>query len=217
MSSRTRPLNVKYGFRLNPRPSYLHRYAVLCCILSVISILISWFSVKALPSGFLGIGSFYFASIFYALITFWFGGWGLIASFIGALIGSGLLAGVPPAYSVPFALADIWEPLIPFVILRLAPRFGMQIDPLGGNIVSKASYLIFYIIFGAIIPPIVSGVWATWILTEAGVVASNQFEISVFKWWLGAALLLAFFVPAICKSLAGHIGRADLACHGFFS
>src|SRR5437016_3069904 len=114
--------HITYSFALNPRPSLVRRYVILCAVLSAVSVYISWLAVITIPGRFLGIGTFYFASIFYAIITFWFGGWGLIASFIGAFLGSGLLAGVPSTYAVQFAVADIWEPLIPFLFLRLAPR-----------------------------------------------------------------------------------------------
>jgi hypothetical protein len=217
MRQEKKSAHFTYGFRLNPRPSLARRFAILCAILSAISIVLSWLAVITIPGGFMGIGAFYFASIFYAIITYWFGGWGLLASFIGAFIGSGLLAGVPPKFAVPFAVANIWEPLIPFLFLRLAPRLGLKIDPLGGNILTKFSYLLLFLIFGAILPPLISGIWGTWILQKASIVPVDEFQSAVYKWWFGAFLLLAIFVPTICKALAGYIRRLDLACHGFFS
>lgn len=97
----------RYGLRLNPRPELRLRYAMICAVLSGISIVVSWLAVLAIPGGFLGVGALYFASVFYAVITYWFGGWGVIASFIGALVGSGLLAGMPApfAFCPPSAIA----------------------------------------------------------------------------------------------------------------
>ena len=73
----------KFGLRLNPRPRLISRYAALCAILSALSIVVSWLAVLTVPGGFLGVGALYFASVFYAVATYWFGGWGIIASFVG--------------------------------------------------------------------------------------------------------------------------------------
>ena len=200
----------------NPRPERLRWYAVLCSVLSAFSVAISWLAVLTVPGGFLGIGALYFASIFYAVVTYWFGGWGLIASFIGAFVGSGLLAGMPLVFALPFAAADIIEPLIPFILLRtLAPRFG--IDPLGANILKQPSSTMLFVVFGAILPPFLSGLWGVSILKLAGFVPARAFWVAVISWWLGAAVLLALFVPAICRLLASFVRRSDYACHGFWS
>jgi len=217
MEHEEKSTDIIYGFTLNPRPYLITRYATLCAVLSAVSIVISFLAVITLPSHFLGVGTFYFASIFYAIITYWFGGWGLIASFIGAVVGSGLLAGMAPSFAFPFAISDIWEPLTPFLFLRLVPKLGIRIDPLGGNILANISYALLFLVFGAALPPLISGIWGTWILSRKGIVPSDSFWVAVFSWWFGAALLLALFVPAICKALAGYMRRLDLACHGFFS
>ena len=80
MPEKTDNLYEQYGLRWNPRPMQVPRNAVLCAVLSGISIVLSWLAVLTVPGGFLGVGAFYFASIFYALTTYWFGGWGLISS-----------------------------------------------------------------------------------------------------------------------------------------
>jgi hypothetical protein len=209
---------VQYGVRWNPRPAQVPKYALLCAVLSGISIVLSWLAVLAVPGGFLGVGAFYFASIFYALSTYWFGGWGLIASFIGALIGSGVLTGMPIIIALPFAVADIWEPLLPFLLLRLVgPKIG--IDPLGANLLSKDKPLNFvlFVIFGAAIPPFISGLWGSWILVRAGFVPPTAFWVSVLSWWFGAAILLTIFVPAFGKALGRFVRRSNLACVGIWS
>ena len=216
MSDKETYSQTVYGLKLNPRPGSLPSYLILCAVLSAISIVISWLAVVTVPGGFLGIGAVYFASIFYALCTYWFGVWGLIASFIGAFVGSGLLTGMPAVFALPFAVADIIEPLLPFLLLRtLGKRIG--IHPLGINILSKPLYLILFIIFGAILPPFISGLWGTWILTKAGFVPPGAFIAALVSWWVGAAILLAIFVPPICRLLAGFLQKTGLACHGIFS
>ena len=208
--------SIVYGLQFNPRPHLIGRYALICSVLSAVSIMLSWLAVLAIPGGFLGIGALYFASIFYALVTYWFGGWGLIASFIGAFVGSGLLTGMPVVFALPFAVADIWEPLIPFLFLRLAgPRLG--IHPLGKNLLSSVKNMVLFAAICAALPPFISGLWGTWILNLAGFVPTEAFWVAVLSWWIGAAILLAIFVPPICKSLAGFLERTELACRGLWS
>lgn len=207
---------ASYGLAWSPRKGFTPRYVFLCAVLSGISIVLSWLAVLAVPGGFLGVGAFYFASVFYAICTYWFGGWGLVASFIGAFVGSGLLTGMPVAFAIPFAIADIWEPLVPFIFLRtIGPKLG--IDPLGRNLYSKLRHILAFLVVGAVIPPFVSGLWGTWILTIAGFVPPKAFWLSVASWWLGAVILLAIFVPPICKALSGFLDKTGLACRGIWS
>ena len=180
------------------------------------SIVLSWLAVLAIPGGFLGIGAFYFASIFYAVTTYWFGGWGIIASFIGAVVGSGLLSGMPVVFAVPFGVADIIEPLLPFLLLRtVGKRLGFH--PLGIDLVSRPRNAVLFVIFGAIAPPFISGLWGSWILHVAGFVPSGAFWGAVASWWLGAAVLLAVLVPPICRAMAPSLARSRIACLGIWS
>jgi len=207
---------LTYGLSFNPRPHMVARYTVLCAVLTAVSSLVSWLAVISIPGGFLGVGALYFASIFYAVTTYWFAGWGLVASFFGAFVGSGLLSGMPVVFAIPFAVADIWEPLIPFLFLRVVgPRLGL--DPLGRNILVSTRNTILFSLVCAALPPFVSGLWGTWILATAGFVPPDAFWIALLSWWLGAAVLLAVFVPPICRGLSNFIEDRGLACHGIWS
>lgn len=207
---------TSYGLRWNPRKEFFARNAVLCAVLSAVSIAVSYLAVLTLPGGFLGVGALYFASIFYAVATYWFAGWGLVASFIGAFVGAGLLQGMPIVFALPFGVADIIEPLVPFLLLRTAGRY-LGLDPLGSNLVSPLRNALFFLPFCAILPPIVSGLWGTWVLRLAGFVPSSAFWPAVGSWWMGAAMLLGIFVPPLCRSLAPTLRRSGIACVGIWS
>ncbi len=207
---------MDYGLSWNPRPTLVPKYVILCAVLSGISIVLSWLAVLAVPGGFLGVGAFYFASVFYAVVTYWFGGWGLIASFIGAVIGSGILTGMPIVFALPFGLADIIEPLFPFIFLRtVGKRIG--VEPLAGNLLSNPKYIVIFLTVGALLPPFLSGLWGTWILNLAGFVPEQAFWIAVGSWWLGAAILLGLFVPPICRAISPILQKTDFACKGIWS
>lgn len=205
----------RYGLAWNPRPQQVAGNALLCAVLSAISIVVSWLAVVTIPGGFVGVGALYFASIYYAICTYWFGGWGILASFIGAFVGSGLLAGMPAPYAVVFAMADIWEPLLPFLFLRTVGQ-KLGVEPLGSNLTRPVNWAMFAL-YGAALPPFASGLWGVWILTASGLVTARAFWPAVISWWLGACILLLVFVPPICNRLGDFIERRDLACHGIWS
>lgn len=210
------PSDVAYGLAWNPRPHLVSRYVVLCAVLSGLSIVISWLAVLAIPGGFVGVGALYFASVFYAVTTYWFGGWGLLSSFIGAVVGSGILAGMPIFYAVPYGIADIVEPLLPFLLLRLLSK-KTQLDALGGNVLARPWSAALFVVFGALLPPFLSGLWGTWFLILAGFVPANAFWAALLSWWLGAAVLLAVFIPPVCKVLSPTFKRMGIACVGIWS
>jgi len=184
----------------------------VCVALSGLSIGFSYLGPKTIPFKVPGVSAVYPASIVYALCTYWFGGWGLLASYLGAFVGAGILVGVHWDTALLAAMADIWEPLIPFLLLRsFGPRLG--IDPLGENIMGSLSKTALFILFGAVLPPFVSGLWGTWFLIGP----RQDFWQTLYAWWIGAAILLAVFVPPLCRLLAGFVRKKDLACHGVWS
>jgi integral membrane sensor domain MASE1 len=178
---------------------------------SAISIALSYFGVVIIPFKVPGVSAVYPASVFYALCTYWFGGWGLIASYIGAFIGAGILVGVHWDTALLVGVADIWEPLIPFLLLRSVGS-SVGIDPLGANIMGSVSRTALFIVFGALLPPFVSGLWGSWFLAERG-----QFWQALYAWWIGGSILLAVFVPPLCRVMVGTLRKKDLACHGIWS
>jgi integral membrane sensor domain MASE1 len=184
----------------------------LCAVSCAISIALSYLGVIVIQFKVPGVSAVYPASVFYALCTYWFGGWGLVASYVGAFIGAGILLGVQWDTALLVAVADIWEPLIPFLLLRsFGPRLG--ISPLGDNIMGSLSRTALFIVFGAVLPPFVSGLWGTGLLVKE----RGEFWQALYTWWIGASILLAVFVPPLCRLMAGILRKKDLACHGIWS
>ena len=214
-SRRAEAESAGYGFALNPRPGRVRFYVTLCAALSAVSTTISYLAAISIPSKFAGVSAFYFAFVFYTVATVLFGGWGLIASYVGAVIGS-VLQGTPIRVAAPFAVADVLEPLIPFVLLR---AFGtrLRIDPLASNLLDRPRNIVLFLLFGAMLPPFVSGLYGAWILRIANVVPAREYWGAVLIWWLGAAALLALFVPVICGKVSSRVAKAGFACRGLFS
>jgi integral membrane sensor domain MASE1 len=189
------------------------RYAGLAVALCVCSVPLSYGAVLLLPQG-KGISGFYFASIFYALTTYWFGGWGLVAAYVGSVVGVGFFNGQPATVAFLFSLANVIEPLVPFLLVR---RFGSQVGmhPLGTNIARSPASMMWFLLFGALLPPFLSGLWGVTVLRTAG--QPTPFWASVGDWWAGASILLTVGMPFLGRLFGPYVDRSRIGCQGVWS
>ncbi len=98
-----------------PRSTYT--YVLVMLIVSVINIALARFAVVAWSVG-PGVATMYFAVAFMIVFALWFGGWGVIAAYIGCYVGAGVLGGTPLVVALYWSLADVWQVLIPLVAFR---------------------------------------------------------------------------------------------------
>lgn len=206
----------QYTLAWNPNPPLtMTQYAVYAIAIGV-SIIVSWLGVFAVPIGFAGVSALYVASAFYNVMTLWFGGWGILASYIGCLVGAGWLSGLPVLFSIPWSIADILEPLGPFIIIRLVgPRIGF--DPLGRNVLKSFKNYLFYFFFGALIPTIISGLFGTALLVLGGIVPPNAFYPTWVAWFVGGTIVIAIIGPILLTTLSPVIERFGLTTRGIWS
>jgi len=204
-----------YGLAWNPRPALLWRYVGLAVALAVASVFISYSAVLTLPVRG-PVSALYFASAFYALATYWFGGWGLVSAFVGSLIGAGVMCGLPVGIAAPLSIANVLEPLVPFLLLRtIGGTIGL--NPLATNILSTPGRSLFFFVAGAVVPPIVSGLWGVTTLRVAGLVPDDQFWQALVSWWIGACILLTIAVPLVGTLAGPALDRTGVCCRGIWS
>src|SRR5262245_9234549 len=132
---------VVYDLRWNPRPSLVGPYAGLAVLLCGGSVVLSRWAVLTLPAGKV-VSDFYFASLFYALATYWFGGWGLVAAYVGSVIGVGVWNGQGFVEGLAFSFANVVEPAVPFLLVRTVGR-RLGIHPLCSNIVKSPESMVW--------------------------------------------------------------------------
>ncbi|MEW6622337.1 MAG: MASE1 domain-containing protein [Bacillota bacterium] len=206
----------EYGLKWNPNPPItMTQYAVYAIAIGV-SIIVSWLGVFAVPIGFAGVSALYIASAFYMVFALWFGGWGILAAYIGCLIGAGWLSGLPVLFSIPWAIADILEPLVPFLLFRyVGPKIGF--DPLGRNIFSSAKNILFFFFCGALIPTIISGLFGIALLVWGGIVPPAAFVPAWIAWFAGGTIVITIVAPILLKTLSPVIERFGLTVKGVWS
>lgn len=122
-----------------------------------------------------GVSSFYLVVAFMIVCALWFGIWGVLAAYVGCVIGAGILSGLPLDVSLYWSFADFWQALIPFVACM---RF--HTDP---SLPTKYDLLIF-ILFGVILNNLAGAVWGSCTLAISGIISPEQIMETMYGWFL---------------------------------
>ncbi|TXT64694.1 MAG: conserved membrane protein of unknown function [Promethearchaeota archaeon] len=94
------------------------KYIVVTIFATIISTLLAIFAVIAAPvAPFPGVSGLYLAAAIYVPLSLWLGGWGVLAGYFSCVI-LGFVQGFG-AWSFYWALADLFEGLLPLFIFRL--------------------------------------------------------------------------------------------------
>jgi len=182
-------------------PTY--SFVILTLILIVIDTLLAWISVKVIPAGAGGaISLLYIAVAFMILFTLWFGAYGVIAAYVGTLLGSGLLAtdsfSQHPAIAIVWAVAGLLQVLIPLVAIS-----SFEVD----LTLENPRDLTYVLIFCVIVNNIVGAAWGAWTLALIQPVNLG----SVFSTWLiGNIIVTILIVPLALKHFTPKIQKSRL-------
>ncbi len=105
-----------------------------------------------------GISLFYFVYPFMLVFIMWWGFWGALGSYVGTVIGSGLLAGLGLVPALLDGFADLIPALLVFIVYRgIMTKYGY--DPLWRDLVFKvvdgvkakrASACMWFILFNGV-------------------------------------------------------------------
>jgi hypothetical protein len=190
-------------------PTY--SFVILTLILIVINVILARISVSGPLQSYTGVSSFYIAVAFMIVFGLWFGGYGVVAAYLGTLIGSGLLAGgtpqMPPDVALYWALAGLFQVLIPLVVFRaLDVNVGIE---------SKRD-LFQLILFGVIINNIVGAFWGAGTLALGGVIKSTEFGGVFWTWLVGNIIVTIILVPILLRLFTPGISRSKLFVRNYW-
>jgi len=202
----------EYGLRWNPNPPVTVASLVTVALAAGVYTILSWLGVIGLPMGIVGVSSLFVAIGFGIPFVMWFGAWGLLIGYIGSFVGAGLLAGLPVLVALPFALVDIIQFGVPLLAYRLlAQRFGVH--PLGKDVYTGKG-LLFFFIFGGLIPNALGALYGITILMTVGFVPPDAWGIAVVGWWIGNVVVSLIVAPILLRVVTPIIERYGLATHG---
>jgi len=188
------------------KPRSTYTYVLVMLIVSVINIALARFAVVAWSVG-PGVATIYFAVAFMIVFALWFGGWGVIAAYIGCYVGAGVLGGMPLVVALYWSLADVWQVLIPLVAFR---TFKANID------LRTRKDLWIFLVFGVILNNLIGAVWGAAALAIGRVISWSN-VIFIFGSWFATNLIVTGIIATLMlRYLTPHVRRARLCVTGYW-
>jgi hypothetical protein len=152
-----------------------------------------------------GVSSFYIAVGFMIPLALWFGGWGVLAAYLGCVLGAGVVGGVPPAVNLYWSLADVWQVLIPLAAFR---AFHADIA-LG----TKRDLGVF-LVFGWFLNNLAGAAWGAASFALGGVIPWSGAAAVFWSWFLGNLVVTILFAPILLIILTPVLRERGLLVKG---
>ncbi|MCX6685102.1 MAG: hypothetical protein NTV10_00375 [Methanoregula sp.] len=192
------------------RTAYKPTYSFLLLLVALILIntVLARFAVLGIPlGGAKGVSNLFIAIAAMILFTLWFGAYGAVAAYIGGFIGAGVLSGISPEASVYFALADLWQVLIPLVALRM-----LNVD-LG---LTGRRDIICFVAFGILINNAFGALWGAVSLALGNVIAWTEVIPTMTGWFIGNVVVTALVVPLALRYGTPYIQKSKIFVRNYW-
>ena len=187
-------------------PRSMYTYVPVVLIVSVINIALARFAVVTWSVG-PGVATIYFAVAFMMVFALWFGGWGVIAAYIGCCIGAGVLGGMSHVVALYWSLADVWQVLIPLVAFR---TFKANID------LRTRKDLWIFLVFGVILNNLIGAGWGAAALAIGRVISWSNVIFIFGSWFATNIMVTAIIATLMLRYLTPHVRRARLLVAGYW-
>lgn len=138
----------------------------------------------------------YFAVAFMIVFALWYGVWGALSSYIGCMIGAGILADMPFSLNIAWSLADFWQVLIP---LAAFAYFKANI-----RLRTKRDFWIF-LLFGCLLNNFIGALWGALTMVYADMVPWTDFSLAFQSWFTGNIITTLVIVPFCLRYITPYI------------
>ncbi len=205
-----------YSLKWNPNPPLGVPRLVTYAVAAAVYTIVAWLGVIAVPMGFVSVSALYIGVGFITPFTMWFSGWGLIIGWIGGVVGSGLLGGMPLALAIPFGVLLETSTKIPLLLFYrlLAPRLG--VSAIGRDIFTAKGF-VFYFVVVVVFIQLISSLTGNAILYSYGFIPADALPISIGSWWIGNMISVVVIGPIILGALTPVVERLGLTVHGIIT
>jgi hypothetical protein len=188
------------------KPTY--SFLLLLVALILINTVLARFAVLGIPlGGAKGVSNLFIAVAAMILFTLWFGAYGAIAAYVGGFIGAGVLSGISPEVSVYFALADLWQVLIPLVALRM-----LNVD----LSLTRRRDIIWFAAFGILINNAFGALWGAVSLALGNVIVWTEVIPTMTGWFIGNVVLTALVVPLALRYGTPYIQKSKIFVRNYW-
>ncbi len=204
-----------YSLKWNPNPPLGVPRLVTYAVAAAVYTIVAWLGVIALPMGFLSVSALYIGMGFLVPFVLWFSGWGWVIGVIGAIVGAGILAGMPVPLAIPFGFVELVM-VVPLLIVyrTLAPKFGVSSI---GKDVFKPKGFIFFLIVAVIAFQLLSAVSGNIVLYLFGFVPADALPLSISAWWIGNMITVTVIGTILLGVLTPVVERLGLTVHGIIT
>ena len=169
-------------------------------------IALSWLGIVASPVAIVGVGVLYWAEAFLVMFTLWWGIYGVVGTYVGTVLGAGLLTGIPLVPSLLFGLSDTVAAVVAFLVYRgyAGPR---GLSPWGSDVLRNRRATVLFVLLTLIGVNAVGALLGVPTLIAFGLIPASQFAYVLPAWMLGDALMLAVFFPPLTAYLTPALAK----------
>jgi hypothetical protein len=187
------------------------RSSGLCLLIfsgiTIFNTLLARFGVIARPIG-LGSSGLYFSVAFMIVFALWFGGWGVLAAYIGCYLGAGWLGGMPHAVNLYWSLADVWQVIIPLAAFRM---FRADVG------LRTMRDVLTFLGFGWLLNNLAGAAWGASTLALGGLAAWNDVP-GIFSGWLVGNLIVTMAItPIVLRYGTGYLHARERLVHQYWA
>lgn len=188
------------------RGKTLSIYVAILVALIIINTILARFGVIAHPIG-PGSSGLYFVVAFMIAFALWFGGWGVIAAYLGCFLGAGLLGDVPLNVNLYWSAANIWQVLIPLAAFKV---FNADV-----GLRTKRDFVIF-LIFGWLLNNVIGAGYGASMLAVGGIVSWDDVPGIFTGWLIGNLIVTIVITPLLLKYITPYIKKTGLFVKKFW-
>ncbi len=182
-------------------------YLALFPALVLVTTILARFGVIARPIG-LGSSGLYFSVAVMIVFALWFGGWGVLAAYLGCIIGAGWLGGMPFGINLYWSLADVWQVLIPLAAFRV---FNADV-----GLRTKRDCAVF-IVFGWLLNNVVGAAWGASTLALGGLAVWSGVTGIFTGWLIGNLIVTAAIAPLLLRYGTPWLEEHELLVRGYWT
>lgn len=172
---------------------------ILIGVIAGLTALLDFIGVIGIPAGFFSVSALYIGAAFFTAFAIWFGSRGLIAMYIGLLIGA-VLAGTFTIFAFVFAWGNVIGAAVPMLVFR---KLGFNAE------IKKLKDGISYVVSTAV-QSIISAAWVLTGFVAVGIMTKEAAIVASVGWILGGIIVSIVIGLPLLKYVTPVVKRMSL-------